>query len=136
MKGSSLYLPKIFSCLSITVLYNSVSLNHDFSSREEKIFTATFSPCQLPLHTSPYLPFPAERHTQVTWRVGQKREPINLMPATLNPSCLLRRTQFGAVPTTFRLERNTKIRWNLPLLSTLLQDQIKHPYCLHCTISC
>lgn len=54
------YLPKIFSCLSITVLYNSVSLNHDFSSREEKIFTATFSPCQLPLHTSPYLPFPVE----------------------------------------------------------------------------
>lgn len=60
------YLPKIFSCLSITVLYNSVSLNHDFSSREEKIFTATFSPCQLPLHTSPYLPFPVESSTEVT----------------------------------------------------------------------
>lgn len=66
MKGFYWYLPKIFSCLSITVLYNSVSLNHDFSSREEKIFTATFSPCQLPLHTSPYLPFPAESNAEVT----------------------------------------------------------------------
>lgn len=57
------YSPKIFSCLNITVLYSSVSLNHDFSSREEKIFTATFSPCQLPLHTSPYRPFPVDGQT-------------------------------------------------------------------------
>lgn len=55
--------PKIFSCLSNTVLYNSVSLNQDFSSREEKILTAMLSPCHCPRQTSPYRPFP-RKHKQ------------------------------------------------------------------------
>lgn len=51
----------MFSCLSSTVLYNSVSLNQDFSSREEKILTATLSPCHCPRQTSPYRPFPKKQ---------------------------------------------------------------------------
>lgn len=72
-----LCLPKIFSCRSNTVLYSSVSLNQDFSSLEEKIFTATFSPCHCPLQTSPYRPFPGGENTQscqlTTAQAGQEQ---------------------------------------------------------------
>lgn len=120
-RGLSLYLPKIFSCLSITVLYNSVSLNHDFSSREEKIFTATFSPCQLPLHTSPYRPFPGESNTEVTWdwrtgEVARTSLACNYYPPF---HCLRARTESGAInTTTFLPWRHSKVSRNLPLLAT------------------
>lgn len=83
-----LCLPKIFSCRSNTVLYSSVSLNQDFSSLEEKIFTATFSPCHCPLQTSPYRPFPGGENTaelsanRRTGRTGaaHRRETRQLWP--------------------------------------------------------
>lgn len=80
------YLPKIFSCLSITVLYNSVSLNTTSHPGRKRSSQLTFSPCQLPLHTSPIPAFPVESSAEVTpgRRTGQVT--IYTVPATLNPS--------------------------------------------------
>lgn len=57
-RASSSTVPSMFSCLIKTVWYISVSLNQLASSVVKKTLTATFSPLHLPIHTSPYLPFP------------------------------------------------------------------------------
>lgn len=61
-------------------LYISVSLVHDASSREKKIFTATLSPCHTPRQTSPYRPLPMHSHSEicfasVRWISSGKPEP-------------------------------------------------------------
>ncbi|KAG7278726.1 LOW QUALITY PROTEIN: hypothetical protein CRUP_023375 [Coryphaenoides rupestris] len=47
--------PRMLSCRSMMI---SASRNHEHSSRDEKIFTATSSPRHFPRHTSPKRPFP------------------------------------------------------------------------------
>jgi hypothetical protein len=61
-------------------LYISVSLVHEASSREKKIFTATLSPCHTPRQTSPYRPLPMHSHSEicfasVRWISSGKPEP-------------------------------------------------------------
>jgi hypothetical protein len=51
--------------ITIHNLYISVSLVHEASSREKKIFTATFSPCHTPRQTSPYRPLPMHSHSEI-----------------------------------------------------------------------
>lgn len=57
--------PRMLSCLSMLVWYTSTSLTHDFSSRLEKILTATLLPRHSPRLTSPNLPRPITSCRQI-----------------------------------------------------------------------